>query len=101
MALNTSKCNYTPLRFIGLTLPTRPTLYVDQPFSSPWIYMNHLSLDTERVFIQRGEERIKRLLNQLGFKTIELDMRHAYRLGGGFHCWTVDIRRRGILDRYI
>ena len=62
--------------------------------------MNLLSLDTERVIMPRGEEPLKQLLTRLGLKTIEVDMSNAYDLGGGFHCWTLDIRRRGTLDKH-
>jgi len=75
---------------------------VDMVYVSKWVHMNVLSLDTERVFIQRGEEPLKRLLTgRLGLKTIEVEMRNAFHLGGAFHCWTLDIRRRGILDKYL
>jgi len=74
----------------------------DMVYVSQWVHMNVLSLDTERVFIQRGEEPLKRLLtDQLGLKTIEVDMRNAFHLGGAFHCWTLDIRRRGTLETYL
>jgi len=75
---------------------------VDMTYVSRWVHMNMLSLDTERVVIQRGEEPLKQLLSgRLGLKTVEVDMRHAYHLGGAFHCWTLDIRRRGTLDKYL
>ena len=71
-------------------------------YVSKWVHMNVLSLDTERVFIQRGEEPLKRLLvKELGMKPIEVDLRNAYPLGGAFHCWTLDIRRRGTLQTYL
>jgi len=71
-------------------------------YVSTWLHMNVLSLDAERVIIQRGEEPLKRLLtNRLGLKTIEVDMLNAYPLGGAFHCWTLDIRRRGTLEKYL
>ena len=80
----------------------RVSLCVDMVYVSKWVHMNMLSLDTERVFIQRGEEPLKRLLTDgLGLKTIEVDMRNAFHLGGAFHCWTLDIRRRGVLDKYL
>jgi len=67
-----------------------------------WLHMNILSLDTERVVIQRGEEPLKKLLTkQLGLKTIEVDISQALDLGGAFHCWTLDIRRRGTLEKYL
>lgn len=31
---------------------------------------------------------------------IPLKLRHSKMLGGGFHCVTLDIRRRGTLQRY-
>ena len=30
----------------------------------------------------------------------QVDIRHANSLGGGFHCWTTDIRRQGKLNSY-
>jgi len=75
--------------------------FVDHPVISKWIALNVLSLDTERVVIQRGEEPLRRLLaDECGMKPIEVEMRSAYGLGGGFHCWTLDIRRRGGLQSY-
>lgn len=35
-----------------------------------------------------------------GIKTIKVNIRHANSLGGGFHCWTTDVRRRGTLESY-
>lgn len=35
-----------------------------------------------------------------GISTIKVSIRHANSLGGGFHCWTCDIRRRGTLQSY-
>jgi len=31
---------------------------------------------------------------------IPLKLRHSKMLGGGFHCVTLDMRRRGTLQRY-
>ena len=62
--------------------------------------MNVLSLDEERVVMQKGEEPLKKFFTKLGLKPIEVDMRSAYHLGGAFHCWTLDIKRRGKLEDY-
>ncbi|XP_043529908.1 glycine amidinotransferase, mitochondrial [Chiloscyllium plagiosum] len=35
-----------------------------------------------------------------GIATIKVAIRHANSLGGGFHCWTCDIRRHGTLQSY-
>jgi len=64
--------------------------------------MNVLSLDTERVVIQRGERPLKRLLtNRLGLKTVEVDLRHVFQLTGALHHWTLDVRRRSTSDKFL
>lgn len=73
----------------------------DMVYVSKWVHMNVLSLDTERVFIQKGEEPLRKLFCDYGLKPIEVDMRNAYHLGGAFHCWTLDIRRTGSMDKYL
>lgn len=40
------------------------------------------------------------LFFSLGIATIKVNIRNANSLGGGFHCWTCDIRRRGTLQSY-
>jgi len=74
--------------------------FADYSAISKWIALNVLSLGTERVVMQRGEEPLRKMLVYHGMKPIEVDMRSAYALGGGFHCWTLDIRRRGKLQSY-
>ena len=69
-------------------------------FLSKWIHMNLLSLDEERVIVQKGEGPLVKLLISLGMKPIEVDMIEAYNFGGGFHCWSVDVRRTGKLESY-
>lgn len=36
-----------------------------------------------------------------GITTIKVNIRNANSLGGGFHCWTCDVRRRGTLQSYL
>ncbi len=31
---------------------------------------------------------------------MQVSIRHANSLGGGFHCWTSDVRRKGTLESY-
>ena len=62
--------------------------------------MNMLSLDDERIILQKGEEPLKKLLISLGMKPIEVNMIDAFGLGGAFHCWTVDVKRIGKLESY-
>jgi len=35
-----------------------------------------------------------------GIETIPVDITFANSLGGGFHCWTTDVRRKGVLESY-
>ena len=40
------------------------------------------------------------MFEELGIECIPVDISHALSLGGGFHCWTADVRRRGTLETY-
>jgi glycine amidinotransferase len=84
---------------IEVALPTTPD-YWKLPIASKWISMNLLSLDTERVIVERQEEPTQRLLQDLGFKVIPVDFRNFYTFGGSFHCATCDVRRDGQLEEY-
>ncbi|WP_223269763.1 hypothetical protein [Nostoc sp. 'Peltigera membranacea cyanobiont' 213] len=39
-------------------------------------------------------------LDKRGVDVIQLQLRHARTLGGGFHCVTLDVRRKGALESY-
>jgi glycine amidinotransferase len=67
---------------------------------SRWLHINMLSLDGERVICQKDEPVLREMLVKRGLKPIELNMTHCFYLGGSFHCWTSDIRRRGKLMDY-
>lgn len=83
-------------------------------------------LDEKRVMVEAKEHTIQKMFESLGkfiyyryslvihfklfswfssslftgIKTIKVNIRHANSLGGGFHCWTTDVRRRGTLQSY-
>ncbi len=84
---------------VEAALPTTPD-YWKLPIASKWISMNLLSLDTERVIVERQEEPTQKLLRDLGFKVIPVDFRNFYTFGGSFHCATCDVRRDGQLEDY-
>jgi glycine amidinotransferase len=68
--------------------------------ASSLLGMNVLSLDEDRLLV---EETQKQLLDDLvgaGFTPIPCRWRHGRLIGGGFHCMTLDIRRRGGLEDY-
>lgn len=79
--------------------PTTPDSW-KLPIASKWISMNLLSLDTERIVVERLEEPTQKLLKDLGFEVILVDFRHVYTFGGSFHCVTTDIRRDSQLEDY-
>jgi len=68
--------------------------------SSSWVSMNVLMLDENRVFVERQEAPLRALLKRAGFECIPVDFRHVFSFGGGFHCVTLDVRRRGTLQCY-
>lgn len=78
------------------TLPKTHPMYM----SSSWINMNIFMIDEKRVVVERQEEPLIRLLKKNGFQPLLCDFRHFYSFGGGFHCATLDVRRRGELKSY-
>jgi len=78
------------------SIPDCHTLYM----TSKWINMNVLSLDEERVVVERQDERMIRALKDWGFKPVPCDFRNFNSFGGSFHCATLDVRRRGTLQSY-
>jgi len=78
------------------TLPKNWPMYM----CSSWVSMNILSLDQERIVVERQEEPTQKLLKDLGFKVIPVDFRHVYTFGGSFHCVTCDVRRDSKLEEY-
>lgn len=82
--------------------PPPPLVSDDHPLwmSSKWLSMNVLMLDPQRVLVEKGETTIRKMFTQLGIQCIPVTIRHANSLGGGFHCWTCDVRRRGHMEAY-
>ncbi|XP_068169595.1 glycine amidinotransferase, mitochondrial-like isoform X3 [Antennarius striatus] len=82
--------------------PPTPMIPDDHPMwmSSKWLSMNVLMLDEKRVLVESNETSIQNMFESLGIKPIKVSILHANSLGGGFHCWTTDIRRRGTLQSY-
>ncbi|XP_069768058.1 glycine amidinotransferase, mitochondrial isoform X1 [Narcine bancroftii] len=82
--------------------PPSPLIPDDHPLwmSSKWLSMNVLMLDEKRVMVEKNETTIQKMFEKLGIATVRVDIRNANSLGGGFHCWTCDIRRRGTLQSY-
>lgn len=69
-------------------------------FSTPWLGMNLLMLAPDLAVVDRHQLPLINLLEKNGITTIPLALRHGRTLGGGFHCITLDIRRKGKLEDY-
>ncbi len=67
---------------------------------SRWISMNVLMLDEERVIVSKGEDTLIQAFKDWGFKPIPCSFYSFETIGGGFHCATLDVRRRGNLASY-
>ncbi|MEZ4732222.1 MAG: hypothetical protein R3E79_34325 [Caldilineaceae bacterium] len=67
---------------------------------SPWISINVLMLDEQRVVVEKKQEPLIKALKQWGFTPIPCAIEHYYPFMGGLHCATLDIRRTGELQSY-
>ncbi len=77
---------------IGLTKPYTST--------TEWIGMNLLMVNPNLAIVDQHQLPLIRLLEKYQIDVIPLRLRHARALGGGFHCVTLDIRRKGEVRDY-
>jgi len=68
--------------------------FYQYPYASKWIAMNMLALDPETVIIDAAQTQLITILKKHGIDSIPLTLSHSRTLGGGFHCVTLDTRRR-------
>ncbi len=68
--------------------------------TTSWISLNVFSIDAERVFVEEQQVDLIKSLEDWGFKPIPIPFTFPPILSGGFHCATLDIRRRGSLQSY-
>jgi N-dimethylarginine dimethylaminohydrolase len=68
--------------------------FYQYPYASKWIAMNMLVLDPETVIIDAAQTQLIAILKNKGIDSIPLTLSHSRTLGGGFHCVTLDTRRR-------
>ncbi len=74
--------------------------YLSRSIGSKWIDMNLFSINPNLVVADQDQTALIKLLEKHGVDVIPLKLRHSKMLGGGFHCITLDIRRKGTLQRY-
>merc|ERR1712038_521701 len=82
--------------------PPTPMMPDSHPLwmSSKWLSMNVLMLDEKRVVCDANEHTTIEMFKSLGITPVPVSIRFANSLGGGFHCWTCDVRRKGTLESY-
>lgn len=64
------------------------------PYASKWIGMNMLVIDPNCVIVDALQTELIDVLAQHRFYVIPMTLSHSRTLGGGFHCVTLDLRRR-------
>lgn len=70
-------------------------------WSSNWIGLNVFCIDQNHVVVEASQTELIRILEkQKDLNVIPLPYRHSKTFGGGWHCITQDIRRRGELQSY-
>lgn len=74
--------------------------YLQQAIGSEWIDMNLFSLGPDTVVVDGYQSALIALLESKGLEVIPLTLRHSRMMGGGFHCVTLDTRRRGKMESY-
>jgi len=62
--------------------------------ASEWIGMNFLSVNPNLAIVDKKQTEIHKKLNAVGIDTIPLELRHDRLLAGGFHCVTLDLKRK-------
>jgi N-dimethylarginine dimethylaminohydrolase len=68
--------------------------FYQYPYASKWIAMNMLSVNPETVIIDAAQKKLINILKSKGIDSIPLTLTHSRTLGGGFHCVTLDTRRK-------
>ena len=69
-------------------------------YSSVWLSMNVLMLDTNTVCVEGSEVYQMEQLDKLGFEVLPVPFRDAYPFGGGLHCVTADVYRESGCEDY-
>jgi N-dimethylarginine dimethylaminohydrolase len=67
---------------------------------SKYIGLNMLSVNEELVIIDENQEQVRKELTKWGIESVGLPMRQARTLSGGFHCVTLDTKRKGKCEDY-
>lgn len=66
----------------------------DNGIASNAIALNLLSINENLVIVDENQKPLMKELKKHGIESIPMKMRHARTLGGGFHCVTLDLKRK-------
>lgn len=67
---------------------------------SPYIGLNFLSINENLVICDVEQNELRKILEKHKIETIGLPCRQARSMSGGFHCATLDVKRKGTLQDY-
>jgi len=67
---------------------------------SKYIGLNFLSVNENLVICDIEQDELRRELDGHGIDTIGLPCRQSRTISGGFHCQTLDVKRKGTLQDY-
>ncbi len=70
------------------------------PLSTDWIGMNFIMINPNLAVVEKRQIHIIKELEKHKIEVIPMQLRHPRTLGGGFHCSTIDVRRKGKLEDY-
>lgn len=71
-----------------------------ETMSSVWLGMNMLMLSPTLAMVDQNQIHLIKLLEKNGIDVVPILLRHGRVLGGGPHCITLDVRRKGQLENY-
>jgi scyllo-inosamine-4-phosphate amidinotransferase 1 len=74
--------------------------YTGAPISSTAIGMNLLMVNPELAIVECEQRELIKALEAKRIEVLPMHLPHARTMGGGFHCVTLDLRRRGELESY-
>jgi len=86
-------------KIIPAPFPTAPKKFKNG-LSSNFISINFLQIAPDRIICEADEPDLQDFLRKQGITPIPIKFRTANILGGGFHCHTSDIRRKGAMESY-
>ena len=74
--------------------------FTGAPISSTAIGMNLLMVNPALAIVEGAQRELITALEAKGIEALPIHLPHARTMGGGFHCVTLDLRRRGTLKSY-